>query len=571
MLASVATLAGALKSDEKVRETQVLQNNPIVFAAIGDYGDGSSAAGSVAMLVDGWAPDFIVGAGDNRYGTSTFDQVVGQFYCGYLADAGVGNNCNGGTSPTNAFFPVPGNHDYTDGAGINEYLNYFTLPGTGVASSGTSGNERYYDFVMGPVHFFALDSQRALASSSDLNAQRTWLQAQLAASASDWQVVLFHHAAYSSGEHGSTTAMQWPFGAWGADAVVAGHDHTYERIDVGGIPYFVNGLGGKSLYTFGTPVTGSQLRYNGNFGAMRIFADSEQMRFEFINIAGAVIDTFTTNGEVVVPPASGTLNLRIESGTDDVEEKLSDGFMYIDSTDIELGEDPATNGAQTVGLRFQYLYLPKGASIDAAYLEFTVDEAYSIATDVVIRAQAADNAPAFSSTNFNLTGRSLTTSFSAWTVPAWNAVGAKQRSPDISAVLQEVVDRAGWSPNNSVALVINGTGHRTAEAYEGVPGAAALLHVEYSTSVPPNDNPTASFTSSASGLTAGFTDTSTDSDGNVVTWVWDFGDNTGSTLQHPTHTYGGAGTYTVHLTVTDDQGATDHTSQLVTVSLPPGC
>lgn len=457
---------------------QALLGNQIVFAAIGDYGDGSSAAGNVAMLVNGWTPRFIIGAGDNRYGTSTFDEVVGQFYCGYLTNGGVGNYCNGGASPTNAFFPVPGNHDYSDGGGISEYLNYFTLPGAGIAGSYTSGNERYYDFVMGPVHFFALDSQGALTSASDLAAQRAWLQAQLAASTSAWQIVLFHHAAYSSGQHGSTTAMQWPFATWGADAVITGHDHTYERVEVGGIPYFVNGLGGKSLYTFGAPVPGSQVRYNGNYGAMRIIADSAQMTFEFINIAGVLIDSFTTNGEVIAPPPAATLNNRIVSGADDVEEKLGNGVMSIASTDIELGEDPALNGAQTVGLRFQYLYIPQGASIDAAHLEFTVDEAFSVATDVVIRAEATDHAPAFSTANFNLTDRQLTAASIPWSVPAWNSVGAKQQSPDISTVLQEVIDRDGWTPNNSVALVISGAGHRTAEAYEGVAGSATLLHVE---------------------------------------------------------------------------------------------
>ena len=58
--------------------------------------------------------------------------------------------------------------------------------------------------------------------------------------------------------------MQWPYASWGADAVISGHDHTYERIFADGIVYFVNGLGGHGTYGFITPVSGSQVRYNGN-------------------------------------------------------------------------------------------------------------------------------------------------------------------------------------------------------------------------------------------------------------------------------------------------------------------
>ncbi|MEN6410289.1 MAG: S8 family serine peptidase [Anaerolineaceae bacterium] len=85
----------------------------------------------------------------------------------------------------------------------------------------------------------------------------------------------------------------------------------------------------------------------------------------------------------------------------------------------------------------------------------------------------------------------------------------------------------------------------------------------------PNQPPTAGFTYTTSGLTATFTDTSTDSDGTIVSWGWDFGDGGSSTAQNPTHTYAAAGTYTVGLTVTDNDGATGITSQNVTVTAPP--
>ena len=187
-----------------------------LFATIGDYGVATTDTGNVAGLVYGWNPEFIITLGDNRLGSRSYDLTVGQFYCDSMAAAGSGSYCLGGNSLTNAFFPSLGNHDHTDGGGLNEYLNYFTLPGSGVQTSATSGNESYYDFIRGPVHFFVIDSQGALLSASDKAKQMNWLQAQLAASRAPWQVVYFHHPPYSSSPaHGSTTAMQWPFASWG--------------------------------------------------------------------------------------------------------------------------------------------------------------------------------------------------------------------------------------------------------------------------------------------------------------------------------------------------------------------
>jgi Zn-dependent metalloprotease len=85
---------------------------------------------------------------------------------------------------------------------------------------------------------------------------------------------------------------------------------------------------------------------------------------------------------------------------------------------------------------------------------------------------------------------------------------------------------------------------------------------------PPNIPPTADFTYSINDLTVTFTDASTDSDGTIVSWLWDFGDGNTSTAQNPVHTYATYGTYTVTLTVTDDDDATDSVSKDVTLTAP---
>ncbi|MFH1121882.1 MAG: FG-GAP-like repeat-containing protein [Bacteroidota bacterium] len=89
-------------------------------------------------------------------------------------------------------------------------------------------------------------------------------------------------------------------------------------------------------------------------------------------------------------------------------------------------------------------------------------------------------------------------------------------------------------------------------------------------SPPLNQPPVASFSFSANGLTADFTDASTDADGIIVSWAWDFGDGNISNLQNPSHTYENANTYVVTLTVTDDNGDTGNTLQIIVVQPGPG-
>jgi tartrate-resistant acid phosphatase type 5 len=147
--------------------------------------------------------------------------------------------------------------------------------------------------VRGPVHFFALDSDENEPDGvGSLSVQAAWLQQGLASSTSSWNIVYFHYPPYSSGMEGSITWMRWPFAAWGADAVLTGHDHTYERLAVDGIPYFVNGLGGGGIYNFVDALPESQFRYNANYGAMLGSASERDLRFEFTSRTGELIDKY---------------------------------------------------------------------------------------------------------------------------------------------------------------------------------------------------------------------------------------------------------------------------------------
>ncbi|MFC2141082.1 PKD domain-containing protein [Acidobacteriota bacterium] len=103
----------------------------------------------------------------------------------------------------------------------------------------------------------------------------------------------------------------------------------------------------------------------------------------------------------------------------------------------------------------------------------------------------------------------------------------------------------------------------------GAIDADYALIVSGGTSAGGNQPPVADFTYSTDYLNVTFTDQSTDPDGTVVSWDWDFGDSNGSTAQNPVHTYATGGTYPVTLTVTDNEGATDPVTKNVTVVSVP--
>jgi hypothetical protein len=262
---------------------EIPQVEPVVFAVIGDYGRAGDPAADVAALVKSRAPDLVLTTGDNNYPAgdwATIDANVGQYYHEFIHPY---QGSYGEGAVENRFFPTLGNHDW-DTAAAGPYLDYFTLP----------GNERYYDFVWGPVHFFAIDSDsREPDGVSSSSIQADWLREGLAAAEEPWKVVYMHHPAYSSAVHGSIAWMQWPFAEWGADAVLAGHDHVYERLEVDGLTYLISGLGGFGPYNFNTPLPGSLVRFNDDYGALFVEAMQDAITFQFVTRAGEVVDTFS--------------------------------------------------------------------------------------------------------------------------------------------------------------------------------------------------------------------------------------------------------------------------------------
>lgn len=269
------------------------------FAIIGDFGDPDNGTKEqeVADMVKGWDDGeekfFIVTLGDNIYAPAvSYEESITPFYGDYVTD----------DLTTNRFWPAIGNHDRNDPTGgIQAYYDYFSLP----------NNERYYDFVKGTVHFFILHSALSALGGTvhepdgltQTSIQAMWLKAKLALSTAKWKVVIVQDPPYTLGtDYPGHTILRWPFKDWGADVLVAGDTHAYERYEVDGFPYVVAGTGGTELAGSLNADAGNLLTAYKKFtalqyGALKGEADCETLKLEFMALPGTVVDTLTLTKE----------------------------------------------------------------------------------------------------------------------------------------------------------------------------------------------------------------------------------------------------------------------------------
>jgi hypothetical protein len=257
--------------------------DPVLVGA-GDIADCSLDDDSAtAALIDG-IPGTVFTAGDNAYGDGTAAQFT---------------DCYG---PTWGRFldrtrPAAGNHDWNtrDLAG---YLGYF---GAAAVPNGSS----WYSYDLGTWHVVVLDSDcSSVGGCAPDSVQGKWLTADLAGSTARCTLAIWHHPRFSSGEHGNDTEVA-PF--WqtlydaGADVVINGHDHDYERFAPQdpaaqldrdrGLREFVVGTGGAALRAFPTTAANSELRAAVAHGVIRLVLHPTSYEWRFISTTGAFSDT----------------------------------------------------------------------------------------------------------------------------------------------------------------------------------------------------------------------------------------------------------------------------------------
>lgn len=173
---------------------------------------------------------------------------------------------------------------------------------------------------------------------------------------------------------------------------------------------------------------------------------------------------------------TGELRPRVQTDSDDAEE--IGGTMDRTSNDLDLA-------TKIVGIRFAHAGLPAGATIESAYVQFTGDATEGGTTTVTIEAEASSVSPTFSTADNDLSGRTAGSPTLAvtWNIPAWTNSSAEfaERTPELKALLQELVELPGWTTASPVVLRFSaGTGARTAESFDDVPNQAPQLVVTYS-------------------------------------------------------------------------------------------
>lgn len=259
----------ATDDDDDPTEDTTDEDN-VLFVAVGDMGDPTEDAADVAAAIESDNPELFIALGDNSYG-GTYEDDFGVNYQDFVDAETV--------------LPVPGNHDYSDHSNsLDDYEAYF-------------GDLAVNEKVVGPIHFIAYDTDALNPDgigAGSIQLERILAKAYL--SVARWKILIMHRPPYSSDTtHGSDAALQADFSAF--DLVLCAHAHGYERLEVSGVPYIVVGTGGRALYSYGAPISGSQIIVAGKFGRLIGNANCDELVLEFKDVDNVVLDTLTITKE----------------------------------------------------------------------------------------------------------------------------------------------------------------------------------------------------------------------------------------------------------------------------------
>ena len=235
----------------------------------------------VASLVARLNPEAFVVLGDVQYPSGLLKDFLASYDVSF-----------GGWMPV--VYPTPGNHEMeSNRAGYDEYFR----PLEDRVVVHRSKDAVWYSFEVGGWHFVSVDSNHPNDAE-----QLAWLAANLQSSQARCSAVFWHHPRFSSGQHGSSTSMAplWETAVnGGADIVLTGHDHNYERFApltasgdraADGVVEFVIGTGGKSLRGAGRRARESEIFLSSTDGVLELTLYPDKADFRFVSTADETLD-----------------------------------------------------------------------------------------------------------------------------------------------------------------------------------------------------------------------------------------------------------------------------------------
>ena len=167
----------------------------------------------------------------------------------------------------------------------------------------------------------------------------------------------------------------------------------------------------------------------------------------------------------------------------DDAEQFGSSVDIIDN-DLDIGFDSEQASDQTIGLRFQEIDIPNAATILSAEIAFTSKGTSTGTASFTIKGVDEDSVTQFSNTADDITDRTKTSASVAWAPEDWNTASANFTTDDITSIIQEIVDRAGWVSGNSMGFIIETTtGTRIAETADGDSSKSPQLNIVYQTIV----------------------------------------------------------------------------------------
>ena len=273
---TVVTSTSPTTTPTGASESAAPTEEPVVLAAAGDISSGGTADDETAALVERLSPTRVLTLGDNQYPNGAYQDFLTKYDASWGAFRSI-------------TLPTPGNHDCMT-PGCAGYFQYF----------GEAAGEGHYAVELGDWLVISVNSE------SDVDAEAEFVRTVLADDTHTCQLVAWHHPRWSSGKHGSEPFADplWQASVTGgADVVLNGHDHSYERfapLDAAGATAggttreFVVGTGGAGHYGFETPLPGSEVRIEDVFGVLRVELQPSGYAWSFHSTDDAILDEGTS-------------------------------------------------------------------------------------------------------------------------------------------------------------------------------------------------------------------------------------------------------------------------------------